>query len=125
MHDIDKLKLLTNTKGWDDEGADPIPEKLWDKIEIILDLMSQAGFDSPFVSPCADETVWLSWAIRDKYEFRAEVSSLREINWEFADSDDLFMGDKAIGYNALIKKAEEFFKKYASLALSNLQTQST
>ena len=61
---IDHLRKLTAVAGWDAEGADPIPQADWDRVEGCLDEVNHRvpGAPYPYVTPSEDGMIWCKWA---------------------------------------------------------------
>lgn len=60
---IQRLSKETATKGWDDEGGEPITERQWDDARTIASraLLELLEIPAPFVSACGDGTAHLQW----------------------------------------------------------------
>lgn len=85
MNDISYLRQYTKNFNWGFDHELPIEDELWDDAEQMLEQL--ADLPKPFVSPCGDQTIHLSWNIgEDTYVI--EVGK-EKYYWSECTPDDI------------------------------------
>lgn len=70
---LDDIRRLGHN--WDSYDADPIPQAVCDRVEMLLDLLHDSGWNPPYVVPSAQGTIQLEWhenGIDEEWEIYVE-----------------------------------------------------
>lgn len=83
---IDNLADYTSNPGWDHAHASPIPRPVWDRVSGMCNAVKWLlpRLPEPFISPCADQSIVVSWTVSPELEFIVELhgDAGTEIAWE-------------------------------------------
>jgi hypothetical protein len=84
---IERLRARTASARWDHLRARAIPASVWHDVAALCSCVAAAAprIDEPFVSPCADGSVHVTWSARDRSELVVEVRE--ESNFDFTDGE--------------------------------------